>query len=203
MDEIAAVYGLTKPAMHNHHKMVEGFPAWVERKGNAHYYPAFKVFAALLAYLERKEKTEAGQAAAFADLVRPPSRNGTDAIEPLTASEQLKAFDLRSRLTQEALDQGVLHRADHCAAVSDRVFNLISTTFGTGLSDTLDPNGTWPPEVRAELDKAGENLTLRAFEQMKDMLTVGVVGPTPDADGKSTRPEQPARAGDRARPRRA
>jgi hypothetical protein len=193
MDEIAAVYGLTKPAMHNLHKTVTGFPEWTERKGNTHFYPAYKVFTSLLAYLERNEKMAAAQAAQFSELVRPPTAGDGFEVQPMTASEQLKALDLRQRLIDEAVDQGHLHRADHCAAVSDRVFTKISTTFGRNLADAMDPNGRWPGWLREDVTERGKQLVLQCFAEMKDMLTAGVVETPQDANGKSTRPAGPPR----------
>lgn len=190
MDEMAALWGITKPAFHNLQKTIENFPEPVERKGLTFYYPAFKVVRAMLAYMDRHVRAEKAKAQQFSDLVRPARVEPGEAIEPMTATEQLKAYELRNKLVQEELNQGVLHRADHCAAVSDRVFSLISRTFGSNLADTLDQNGKWPAEVREAVNTAGENLTLRVFNEMKDMLTAGVVG---HADGKPPGPSADAK----------
>jgi hypothetical protein len=175
LDDLSILYGLTKPAFVNLRKTVEGFPDPSERRGNSFWYPAYEAVSALLTYVERHEKTTKGRAKKFSDLVQPTVNGHAFADEPLTAREQLQAYELRKLLIEEEVAQGVLHRADHCAAVSDRVFSLISSTFGSRLADALDPNGKWDPEVREALDKLGEKLTLQVYEQMKDMLTAGVV----------------------------
>lgn len=199
MDEIAALYGLTKPAMHNLHKTIPDFPESVDKKGNAFFYPAYKVVVALLAYVRRKERAERDSARAFNDIVAPARAAEDDQGPLLTAGEQLKAYELRQKIIEEELDHGTLHRGDHCAAVSDKVFSEISRTFGSNLADTIDPNGKWPPELRAELDTAGEALVLRCFVHMKHMLGGEVDGADKsDADHQAPRPTRPPAARRRA-----
>lgn len=199
MDEIAALYGVTKPAMHNIHKLVPDFPEFVDKKGNAFFYPAYKVVVALLAYVKRKEVATRDAARSFQDIVSPDHSAGDDQTPPLTAGEQLKAYQLRQNIVDEELEQGILHRADKCAAVSEKVFSEISRTFGSNLADTIDPNGKWPPELRTAIDEAGEALTLRCFGHMKHMLTVGVDGADLNADHEDPGPKKST--GARRRPR--
>lgn len=194
MDEIAALYGLTKPAMHNLHKTIPDFPESVDKKGNAFFYPAYKAVVALLAYVKRKEVAEKSAARAFQEIVAPAHTIGDDQTPPLTAGEQLKAYELRQKIIDEEIDHGTLHRADQCAAVSDKVFSEISRTFGSNLADTIDPNGKWPPELRTAVDEAGEALVLRCFGQMKHMLTAGGDGAEPDVDQQDPGPTRPPAA---------
>lgn len=197
-DEIAMLYGITKPAMHNLAKTIEGWPDHVDKKGNAFFFPAYKVVVALLHYVKRKEEAEKGAAIAFQDLVRPAVTAEDGRLPPMTATEQLKAYELRQKIVDEEVANGVLHRADHCAAVSDAIFTDISRTFGSSLADTLDPNGQWPPEVRTAVTEAGENLTLRCYARLKDMLTAGVVGANTNADNGNSGPSRAARPRARA-----
>lgn len=169
LDELAILYGLSKGAFVNLRKMIPDFPDPAERKSNAYFYPAHAAVSALLAYVTRHEETQADHARRLRALAGPPQDLGDGDAPTLTANEQLKAYDLRQKLKEEAIEQGHLHRSDHCAAVSERVFSLISRTFGKP-SDSMDPNGRWPAAVRAQIDKAGEALVLQCYNQMRDML---------------------------------
>lgn len=186
LDDLAILYGLTKPAFVNLRKTVDGFPDPCEQRGNAFFYPAYKAVCALLAYVTRHETAKESHAKRFSSLVAPPVDGDTGNAAPLTASEQLKAWELRDRLLQEAVAQGHLHRNEDCAAVADKVFSLISRTFAAP-SDSLDPNGLWPADIRAEIDKAGEALVLQTYNQMRDMLS-------PDANQRHSGSSAPGSA---------
>lgn len=185
LDDCANLYGLTKPAFVNVRKGMPGFPDPCDRDGNTYFYPAYPAIKAMLDYVERKEKASKDQQSQFARLVTPPREESEDGPEPLSANEQLKAYDLRQRIIDEEIAHGGLHRSADCSKVATRVFSLISRTFGAGFADTLDPMGKWPAAVRAEVDKAGEGVTLRTYAEMKHMLEGKPAGASTDVDDET------------------
>lgn len=176
LDDLAILYGLTKPAFVNLRKTMEGFPDPAERRGNAFFYPAFAAVSAMHAYVKRHEQQHLDRGRRFSDLVQ--TGNGEDHHGlTLSAQEQLRAYELRDKLTKEALAQGLMHLASDCAETAEKVLSMISRTFGSPC-ESMDPNGKWPAEVRAAVDDAGRALVLRCYDEMRDMLIPHVDQPT-------------------------
>jgi predicted DNA-binding transcriptional regulator AlpA len=199
-EEAAALWGITKPAFHNLAKKMD-WPSPVEQNGNTLLFPAYKAVCAMLAYIDRHEKAARDHARQFQDLVRPAAPEAEDGPPPLTPQEQLRAYELRQKIIDEELMHGVLHKAVDCATVSDKVFSVISRTFGSKVSDTLDPNGEWPAEVRTAADEAGVALVLQCFGEMKHMLSPDT-GADLHADKRDPGPKRSRAARSGAGPRR-
>jgi hypothetical protein len=203
LDELAVLYGLTKPAFVNLRKTIDGFPDPAKREGNAYFYPAYKAASALHEYVMRNEQQALDRGRRFEALVRPPASNGHDhAGLTMSAQEQLRAYELRERLQKEALAQGQLHRSADCAATTERVFSHISRTFGKPTT-SMDPTGQWPADVREAVDKAGQALVLRCYAELRDMLGGHAhqqPSGSPDTGARRARPKRSAKARKSRRP---
>jgi hypothetical protein len=189
LQDLATLWGVTKARFINLRAQITGFPEPVGKDGNALLYQAKPALEALLQYETRNDGVTARKASKIARIL------GATASEPdddmLPPSEMLALARARAEIHKQLQEQGLLVLfADVQETMAD-VFGFLSNILNK-LSDSVDPNGRLPGPVRGTLDALGNDLLLRTYKDLNDMLADDV-----DRDTSRTTPAraQPARPG--------
>lgn len=167
--DCAALWGVTKPRFVNKRAEIAGFPDASVVEGNAHFYPARAAIKAMIAHLERHERSKVERVRSQTRLLGGRTAQ-PDILSSHTLAELAAANRLNTDLDQQEIDQGLRVLSVDVAMEIGEVFSELSE-FCTTLSNQLDPHGELAPEIRATIDTKAHEALLRFHAMLKARLT--------------------------------
>jgi hypothetical protein len=206
LQDLATLWGVTKARFINLRAQIADFPEPVGKDGNALLYEAKPALEALLRYETRNDGVTAAKASKLAKILGATAGEADDSLLP--PSEMLALARARAEIQKQLLEQGTLVLFADVQETMAGVFGFLSNIHSK-LSDSVDPNGRLPGPVRATLDRLGNDLLLRIYKDLNDMLADDVdrdasrtakAGPKPNRPGSAkARRQRPKRSPPRAR----
>jgi len=183
LEALALVWGVTKPRFVTVRNTMADFPPPSPGQANVYIYPAVKALKAMLAHETRHDDAARKRQERTNQILGRTARGRTDdAAGRHTVNELATLSKMRAQIEADEREQGLYAPIAQVAAVASEVFGEISE-FMRGLSNKLDPHGLLDPEIRARIDKGGDDALLQLYGKMKDVLS-------PDA--KPTRNRKPS-----------
>jgi hypothetical protein len=164
LEELAAIWGVGKPAFVNLRKTILDFPKH-DLDGKTFLYPRRRAIEALDRHERRDDEKNDAKGRRLAALV-----GVEDAAVHFSITDLMKANSLRADLQAEREKQGLLVPRPKVQSTASKVFTILQRALND-LGTLVDPNGQHSPEIREAADKAGQDLLLRIHAEMKDMLT--------------------------------
>ena len=181
LEELAAIWGVGKPAFVNIRKTILDFPKPIV-DGKTYHYPRRRAIEALERHEKRNDEKNDARGKRLAALV-----GIGDDLAHLSITDLMKANQLRADLQAERERQGMLVPRPKVQSTAAKVFTILQRALND-LGTLVDPNGQHAPEIREAADKAGQDLLLRIHAEMKDMLTSDddrTTRPAPTGSGRS------------------
>jgi hypothetical protein len=182
LDDMMAVWGVSKGTMVNTIKMIPFFPPQDHvGERNRVYYKRREALAALQKWEHRGDHVNADRQRRLNKIMGITDEEEAGA---LPIGDMMKASALRAEMEQRMVAQRALVAKADVANTGARVFEIISRLL-SNLGTVVDPNGIYPAAVREAADAAGHQRLLRIHAEMKDMLAGNVHDAQPDGDRKA------------------
>lgn len=173
LEDLAALWGVTKPRFVNKMKEFHYFPEFVEKDGNAYLYPARSCIQAMIDYLTKHQEATASRAKRLAALVG-DDRFTNQMNEGLPVADLARMNQLDAEVEQRQRDQGLWVHILDVQRVVGMAFSEISE-FISNLSNAIDPHGHLPPGHRSLIDTNAHEQLLHLHANLKEMLSPDAV----------------------------
>jgi hypothetical protein len=167
LEDVARLWGVSKARFVNVRNEIADFPEPLGKEGNAYVYAAKPVVDCLLRHETRNDKLESSKASKVAQILGGTGDEHHHDVLPPT--EMLAMSRVRAEAERRMREQGLLVQFDEVQQTMATLFGYMSNVIGK-LSDSVDPNGKLPGDVRARLDGLGKELLLRMYDDLNDML---------------------------------
>lgn len=168
LEDLAILYGVTKPRFVSVRNQMPDFPEAVDRDGNKYIYLAKPAIRAMINFEKRHDALEKQRAARAAAIM-----GKRRAATPDDFSHSPSQLAILSRLAAEAeereREQRLYIPAAEVAVIAGDVFGEISD-FASRLANEIDPHGLLSAETRKQIDDRAKNALLRCHKRMKDIL---------------------------------
>lgn len=168
LEDLGSLWGVSKARFVNVRNEIADFPEPIGKQGNALLYDARPAIECLIRRVERTNKASSARSAKVAQIL-----GGRDAEveddDHLPPSEMLALSRAGAEIEKRRRAQGELVLAAQVHEIAGMVFGYLSQRLGK-LSNSVDPNGRLPGNVKTTLDGLGKDLLLRMHEDLSDML---------------------------------
>lgn len=190
LEDLARLWGVTKARFVNVRNDIADFPEHIAKQGNALLYDAKPAIEALITHERRHDQLHSTKSDKVRRILGAAKAEDEDA--PLPPSEMLALARAGAEVDKRRREQGELVRFSEVQEIAANVFGVISHNLSK-LSDSVDPNGKLPGQVRALIDEKGKDLLLRMYNDLNDMLGGDAVDNTTRATKARARPTRSRR----------
>ena len=166
-DEMMTIWGVSPGRLTQILNQIPGFPAAKDIKGKL-YFPRGRALKALWEWEHKGDREQQEKQKRLAAIMG--VEQDTSALTHLHPGEMLKAMQANAEIQERIKSQGMLVSRADAQAVAVRVYELLSRRL-SNLGTVIDPNGLLSPDQREKMDKAGSDLLLSIYAQMRDTLS--------------------------------